>query len=538
MKINRNYLEVGIFIIVYLFALYLWTLPFQKNQIPYGEFDAISHWELADYIAQTDRTFVNLPPFLDYSYGNNNRFKPHTLWYHPPFHTDLAIMSAFSGQGMVPIYLTNAIFASSILISVFFVIRKLYGFLPAILSSFLLAFSMRDIMPYLWGQWPERFAYAFVPLILYCFYAYYTTYSKESSKPIYLYIMSLLLAIDMLIHPLIFFHSVLGLFVLAILLFIKERKLPFNIKHIGISFILFIILFAIFPYQTGNVIKSFQQGQRGEIKFSISRLWHWAPNPADFVGSVPASYFSFKEMHGLWTLPFLLIGIAVLFIRREKRDLLLLAWLISLYLVLHRDLIGKATFLHRSLSASAHIFVPITIIGALSIASFIKLNQNIKIFLKYGAAALVVALILAYNLPTAYSVLSKAYDSPIIRLNNAQVEVSEWLKNNLNEGQNASIIGPPAEITQKVWWMASVSHRTSFYFEGFVKWRTYEKNRNETIIYHLMNDYMVVDYSDIALLSDKSFVENLQAFEKSTLQNHALLYNKNNIRVYKYGTKS
>src|SRR3989338_958524 len=154
MKVNKRHLEAGAFILVYLFALYLWTLPFQDNQIPYGEFDAISHWEIADSFAQMDKTYVYLPPFIDYSYGGDNNFKPHTLWYHPPFHTDLAMIASFANDRMVPIYLTNAIFASSILISVFFVIRRLFGFLPAILSSFLLTFSLRDIMPYLWGQWP------------------------------------------------------------------------------------------------------------------------------------------------------------------------------------------------------------------------------------------------------------------------------------------------------------------------------------------------------------------------------------------------
>ena len=70
MKIKKNYFEAGAFILVYLFALYMWTLPFQDNKTPYGEFDAISHWELGDFIAQRDRTFVYLPPFLDYSYAD------------------------------------------------------------------------------------------------------------------------------------------------------------------------------------------------------------------------------------------------------------------------------------------------------------------------------------------------------------------------------------------------------------------------------------------------------------------------------------
>jgi len=520
---------------IYAILITMFLTKFQDNQIPYGEFDAISHWELGDFIAQRDRTFVTLPPFLSYSYGENNRFRPGTLWYPPPYHTDFAIISAFSNDRMVPIFLTNAIFASFILISVFFIINKLFGFLPAILSSFLLTFSLRDIMPYLWGQWVERFAYAFVPIVLYCFYMYYTTYSKDKSKPIYLYLMSIILAINLLIHPLVFFHSAVGLFVLAIALAIKQKKIHFNLKHIGISLLFFLILVSIFPYQTGNVVLTFIKPSSEELKISpISRLFQWSLDPEDYVGSVPASYFSFKDMHGLWTLPFLLIGILILAVRRENRDIFLLAWLISLYLVLHRDLIGKFTFLHRSLSATAHIFVPITVIGALSIFSMFKFSKILKSFLKYGAATLFVALTLIYNFPQAYSTLDNAYDGPLARLNLAQIEVSEWIKDNVPEDQNVSIAGPPPQIMQKVWWMASFSHRVSNYFEGFLIWKTYEENREETVRYHLLNDYMVMDYTDIALLSDRSLVEQWLAFEQQNLVNHTLLYNKNNIRVYKY----
>tara|TARA_Y100000294_G_C8565231_1_gene340562 strand:+ start:2121 stop:3737 length:1617 start_codon:yes stop_codon:yes gene_type:complete len=535
MKIKKTYLEVLVFLAVYLFAIYMWTLPFQDNNVPYGEWDAVSHWELADFIAQRDRTFVYLPPFLDYSYGNDNRFKPHTLWYHPPFHTDMAIISAFAQDRMVPIYFTNAVFASSILISIFFVIRKLFGFLPAILSSFMLTFSIRDIMPYLWGQWPERFGYAFIPLILYCFYMYFTTYTKDKNKPLYLYLMGVLLAVGLMIHPLSFFHSLVGLFVLGVALLIKLRKIPFNWKHIGIAAALFLILFAVFPYQTGNVFKTFSREQElDESKIVFSRLFKWSFDPEKFSGSVPAAYFSFKDMHGTWTLPFLLIGIFALALRRQNKDIFLLAWLVSLYLVLHRDVIGKIELLHRSLSATAHIFVPITVVGVFLIISFIKIPKTYKLFLKYSFGILIVALTLTYNMPQAYSTLDKAYDSPIIRLNPAQIEVSEWLKDNIDENENVSVIGPPSQIMQKAWWMASYSHRVSHYFEGFLIWGTFEENREETIKNHLLNDYLVFDYTDIAMLSDRSFVERWLEFEKQNMGNHTLLYNKDNIRVYKY----
>jgi len=469
---------------------------------------------------------------------------------------------------MVPIFLTNAIFASAILISVFFVINRLFGFLPAILSSFMLIFSMRDILPYLWGQWPERFAYAFIPLVLYCFYRYFTTYSKEKSKPIYLYIMSLLLAINVFVHPLVFFHSLVGLFILGIALIVKERKIPFNIKHIGISSLLFLVLFALFPYQTGNVIVSFTDSFAGsdvpyERKHSIgSRLLQWAPPPEDFVGSVPALYFSFEEMIGYWGFSkeklqgigpnspffkklsvnltnllfiFLILGILILLLRRERKDMFILAWLVSLYIILHRDIFSSTPFLHRSLSATAHIFIPIIVIGALSIFSLFKLPKIYRILLKYGTVIIIVAFTLIYNFPTAFSTLDNAYNSPFERLNSAQIEANEWLRDNVPEGLNVSVIGPPAELARKVWWMASYSHKTSSWFEGFYVWsKEDEETKEEVARNHILNDYIVFDYTDIDLLSDRSFVERWLAFEQQNFANHTMLYNKDNIRVYKY----
>jgi hypothetical protein len=533
MKINRRYLESGAFILVYLFAIYLWTLPFQDNQIPYGEDDALSHWEIADSFAQLDNTYIYLPVYIDYAYGFDNRFKPHTLWYHPPFHTDLAMISSFVGDRVIPIYLTNAIFASSILISVFFVMRKLFGFLPAILSSFLLIFSMRDIMPYLWGQWPERFGYAFIPLILYCVYTYFVTYSKSHSKPIYLYLAGFLLAIGMMIHPLSFFHSLAGIFVLGIGLAIKSRKIPLNAKHIGITLLIFVALIAIFPYQTGNVFSTFTREQDSDSQASFSRLFRWSFDAEDFSGSVPGQYFSFNEMHGFWTLPFLLLGILVLAVRRKNRDIFLLAWLISLYLVLHRDVVGKTELLHRSLSATAHIFVPITVVGMLSIASFVKIPRLYSALLKYGLAILFVVLAFSFNMPQAQSTLSQAYDNPIIRLNPSQIEVGEWIKNNADASANVSIIGPPSQIMSKVWWMSSITNRVTNYFEGFLTWKKY-KDDPAIARGHLLEDYILFDYSDIALLSDRGLVDQWLAFEQQNMGDHTLIYNKDNIRVYKY----
>lgn len=542
MKLNKNHIQTFIFLLVYLFAIYFWSQPLQERKLPYGEYDAMSHFELGDYMAYNDKSIQYLPPYIDLRYGLDNKFKPHTLWYAPTFHSALAVSEVIGGERVVPIFLLNTIMATFIIISVYFVVNSLFGFLPAILSSLLIIFSPRDLMPYLWGQWPERFAYAFVPIILYCLYKYFISYTKEDNKPIYLYFTALFLGINLLVHPLVFFHSVAGILVLYILLAIKQKKFVFNLKHILTAGIIFLILFLLFPYQTFNVFPQFtKKVDSGEQKSSIgiTRLFQWSLNPQDYAGSVPAWYFSFREMHGLWTLPFLLIGILFLALRREEKDLLLLAWLVSLYFVLHRDIIGKASFLHRSLSATMHIFAPLTAIGAVYLGSFIKLPTNYNKYLKYGLAAVFVYFIFSINLTNASKFLNKNVYNPntadgfFVTLSKEQYEAAEWILRNVPSDYNISVLGIPHQqnflgaTAKKIRWSAAVSqHVTRFYYLA--------EDKEE----HLKYYYIMLDYTMLAPLNDKETFDDMQLFEKTTLTNYTLVSDKDSIRVYKLEPKN
>ncbi|HLC61989.1 MAG TPA: DUF6541 family protein [Candidatus Nanoarchaeia archaeon] len=547
MKINRNYLQTFIFVLVYLFAIYFWSQPYQERGIPYGEYDAMSHFEVADYIAYNDKSFSNLPPYIDLRYGADNDFKPHTLWYPPTFHSALAVSEAIGGERIVPVYLMNTILATFIIITVYFVINSLFGFLPAILSSLLIIFSPRDFMPFLWGQWPERFGYAFIPIILYCLYQYFISYSKENSRPGYLYLTALFLGINILIHPLVFFHSLAGIAVLYIFLAIKQKKLALSWKHISVSAIIFIVIFMLFPYQTFNIFSQFGRNTADakQASFDLSRLFQWSLNPADYAGSVPASYFSFSNMHGLWTLPFLLIGIFILLWRREEKDLFLLAWLVALYLVLHRDLIGKATFLHRSLSASAHIFAPLTAVGAVYLASAVKLPPKFNTYLKYALVAVFVYLAFTVNMKDASAILNKNTYNPnpvngrltsdfLKTLTQPQFEAAEWILENAPPDYNLSVLGIPYKsnflqaTAYKIRWFAAVSQHVS---------RFYYLYENKTQIINNPKWYFVLDYTMLGAVQDKEAFDSMQAFEKEVLANYTLAYNKNDMRVYKLETK-
>ncbi len=533
MKLNKGYVQTFIFLALYLFAVYFWSQPYHERKIPYGEYDAMSHFEVADYMAYNDKSFVYLPPYIDIRYGQDNDFKPHTLWYPPTFHAALGVIQVAGGGRMLPIYLLNTIMATFVIISVYFVVNSLFGFLPAILSSLLIIFSPRDFMPYLWGQWPERFGYALLPIVLYCFYRYFLAYSKHESKPIYLYLTALFLGMNFLVHPLSFFHSVAGIAVLYVFLAIKQKKFVFNWKHLLIASLIFLVIFMMFPYQTFNVFTQFsERSSKGpDEKTDLSRLFQWSLNPRDYSGSVPASYFSFRDMHGLWTLPFLLIGILFLVLRREERDLFLMAWLVSLYLIMHRDLIGKAAFLHRSLSATAHIFAPLTAIGAVYMGSLVKLPSNYGKYLKYGIAAVFVYFALSVNMASASQMLNKnTYNDFFGTLNAAEYEAAQWVLENVPASVNITVLGIPYEpdnlltvTAKKIRWLGAASqHVNRFYY--------FLENKEDVL--KSKDWYVMLDYTMVGPLNDVQTFNYMQEFEKN-LTNHALVYNKNNIRVYK-----
>src|SRR3989338_1343325 len=120
MRLNKNYIQTSVFILVYLFAIYFWSQPYHERKIPYGEYDAMSHFEVADYMAYNDKSMVNLPDYIDIRYGMDNKFKPHTLWYPPTFHASLGVMEVIGGERIVPVFLLNTIMATFIIISVYF----------------------------------------------------------------------------------------------------------------------------------------------------------------------------------------------------------------------------------------------------------------------------------------------------------------------------------------------------------------------------------------------------------------------------------
>ena len=154
MKLGIKKIEIVLMAVLYMAALYLWTLPIQNNRLPFGDVDASSHFTIGDYMVTYDKSIAKIPYPVTFRYKGQNNLLPDYLWYPPQYWTNTGIAQVLGGERILPPFIVVAIFSSLIVLSSYFLIRSLFGFWPAFLSSFLLMFSTRDYMIYLWGQWP------------------------------------------------------------------------------------------------------------------------------------------------------------------------------------------------------------------------------------------------------------------------------------------------------------------------------------------------------------------------------------------------
>lgn len=526
--------------IFFLMALsaFIWTLPFQQNQYPYGDVDSSTHFTLGDYMGQTDKPIYLLPYYINGTtkgittgYGILNGGK---LWYPPQFHITEAIVQLFSGARVLPIFLFFAFASSLAAITTYVLIRYLYGFLPAVISGFFLIFSFRDIMWYLSGQYPQVLSFAIAPLVIYSFYRYLESFVQKKPKPIYLYLSSILIAAQFFIHPQGIIVSILPLIIFSIIFIIKEKILFINITHIVIAILIIMILtisFLQFPLgkssvYTGGLLKA--KDSRSSYGLDIFFKWYGALEP---VGFHNPDYWSSNKIYTIVVVPFIALGVIYLVLRRKNQDLLLLSMFLSFYLLMHLSILstGRA---ERLIETEAHIIYPLMVIGAIiAIPNFItlfKISKDIKIILKYTLAVLLIIVFIFTIGNNSYSTLKNAFPG-ISRITQPQYEASEWMRANLPDNADVYIFRNdfptalpifqnnfPTFYTKKKWIQAlSLRH---------MDWSSQDAS-NST--------HLILDMSDIYAAYGQPGLDEAQKETGSYIKNSTLLYDKNYIRVYK-----
>jgi len=512
-------IEVLLITLLILITLYVWSLPFQENRMPFGDVDSSTHFGLSDYMSINNKAAYYVPYYFKARYGSLSDGK---IWYPPQYHVDGAIFQLIGGERVVPFYFLIAATCCSIVFTSFFLLRKLFGFLPAYATSIMLIFSKRDILWYLWGQYGQVVSFGLVPLVVYCWYKYLESFNNNDTKPGYLYFAAVFLAVQYFIHPQCMAPSVFTSFFYFIFFFIKNKKLPFKLKDFAIGFtVLLILLLPVIPFTFGpDTIGAANVEGAGLYPSEFHTLFRWYGTSGKEHGQ-PEFYHSFKEMiGGFWVVPIFLFGIVFILLRRDNKDLLLLAMLLSLFLCMHLCIFGEAVGARsdRLMEIEAHVIYPLAVIGLLSIPSLIKVDKNTKNILKLFLISILLTFFISTMGREAYSNLKNGYGG-ILRLTPPQYEASEWMRNNLPENALVDHYGILTVSKQK--WVQAASHRM-LYFEGLEKGGRFDHAK----------DHALFDYTDLMAIGNKAEIERLQKLEDTSMVNSTLLYNKNYIRIY------
>ncbi len=505
-------------IILFLVAFYVWTLPIQSSLLPFGEGDAAWHFGIGDYIAMHDQSIERLPPYIGYWYYLFNPvLGPFALEYPPSNHINYAFMEAFGGDRFASVYIFKALTSFLGVFAVYFLLSRLYSNVAGFVAGLGMAFSSREITTYLWGQQPTLLSVVIVPVVLYSFYMFMTSLFEEKPRNVYLYITSFLLASQYLLHiqGVLISLSVMAVFSIALLA--KYRKFPLkhiNFLHLGIC--LLFLLLIIIPF---FLIYFGPESDLAE-RPGFGRLFSWTIDSRLQSGAYPNAFFSFSSNYSIFLLPFILLGIFFLVMRRKVQDLLFLSWLAAMYVILHFDVFLGASIVRvaRMLISEPQLFFSLAAIGAISLPSLLKIPRFDKDLLKLGFSALLVLIILSTIGIAGFSALKTAYKSEM-RVSPAELQAADWISSNLPED---AIIYNVGTITYpKMRFMQVVSQR-------------YTNNKDAGFSFSnitLPPTHYLFDYSDVVKYSNfQDAVSRMNALEKQI--NGTKVYDSNNIRIY------
>lgn len=490
---KKNIIEIAVLTVMFIFMLWLWMLPVSSGEAPYGETDAAIHYYVVDSVYQRD----NIAIYEREGYGFNSSIYD---GYPPPFHYGISISELLSDR-YYGFYTHVFLLCSLIFFTLYFFMRKMYGIAPAMLSCVFMIFSLRNIFTFLWGQWATLEALAIMPII---FYTIYKSYSTKELK--YTLMLGILLSCQFLAHAAIMFLTLAILFVYTILIAIKHRKIPFDIKHMILAIILCCVIFSIIaPLQVGQMVTRVLHAT-GAVQIDnyvsillkenpdtgLSRIFGWYNLPFDTAKSgYPAFIFQYDKIYyGWWTLFFLVIGIILLLIRRSDIDLMLLSSLIGFYIMTHTDIFFMLLDpkIIRLFYAESILFVPLICIGICGWNNFFNLPKKWITYIPMGLAAL---FIVYQCFSPTYSIMSDSYNQ---RLNPYEMDAANWIIENTDYTDVIVYLGIPS--IQLKYWFQAASNRPG----------VFDLPTNESVNY-LIKDYSW--YKAMGMEKETEYLQNL-----------------------------
>jgi len=562
-RISSRLLGIIAVTLLFIISLFLWTLPFQKNQLPFGEGDSAWHFAIGDHITSSDHASYRLPYYVGaWYYGFNSLLGPFAPEYPPSNHVDYALMQVLGGGRFIPQFIFRAVASFLGVFAVYFVISRLFGVLPGFIAGLGLSFSIREQLTYLFGQQPTLIALIVVPVAVYAWYKYLESFYEPGNKGgsrAYLFISIALLASQFLLHLQGFVASIVLMAVLTLAMVIRFRKLPFsktNIVALGIA----AVLLAAVAIPFASIYLGTPDTERAALSISVPRLFEWGISPAEVQGSFPPAFVQFSAEYAAPLRIFLFAGIILLLIRlllirlflvkNNTKEIFLLSWLVGAYIVLHLDAFGFGlNRLARMLVLENYIFFSLIALSVVwlpqMLSSVLKLDKRISSAAKYLLAIALIVIVVSTGFTATKARLETAYNG-LERITPTQAGFAADYINKLPE--TAFVYDPilpnVGGFSYTTWrypklrWMLAISQR----YVG-------RDNPVDAIkipgrIADPSQVYVLFDYSDLVLLSSASdpgtkqlgtaLAGELSSIETSMFNNTKPVYDVNNIRLYKY----
>ncbi len=547
-RVSSRLLVVVAVALLFMVSLFVWTLPFRENQLPFGEGDSAWHFAIGDNIASKDHADFRLPYYVGvWYYGWNRILGPFAPEYLPSNHVNYALMQAFGSGRFIPVFIYRAIASFLGVFAVFFLVSRLFGVLPGFIAGLGLAFSFREQMIFLWGQQPALIALVIVPVVMYAWYSFLSSFYSGSCRPVYLYMAFALLLSQYFLHIQGFLASLLILGFFTAAMAVKHRRLPVskgNFRHFVAASAAFLVV--ALPF----LVLYIGAPSGSPPVSSFERLTEWNVPHSLVSGSFPPSFVSFSAEYPLFVRFFLFAGIILLFlrvmlVRPNARELLFLSWIIGVYFIFHLDVFGIIDpgrvarmqviepALFFSLAALAVVWLPSTL------ASLLKSKGIVFSIARYSLALILVLSLVVVSGKASGDNMKNAYQG-ILRITPVQAEFASWLS---SLPEKSYIHDPSTKYFNPVFgnwrypklrWMLAISQR---YVNGYVG-----VNASQLEFLDRDNVYFLFDYSDLALLASNpdyasgavAVASQLQQAEQSLFNGTKPLYDKNGIRLYNY----
>ncbi|MDD1763506.1 MAG: hypothetical protein LUQ70_02195 [Methanobacteriaceae archaeon] len=407
-----------------LVALLLALLPTMKYQWPLS-WDIIYHVQYAKIYSQYG--FILSTPLLNAPVGQK-------IGYPPLFHFLLAgLGNLFQTNYFQVARFLQPVLAALVVFSTSYVASKFYGKLAGVSAGFILLSSYlfkRMILPV-----PENLALIFLPVAVYLYYL------SIRDKKLKLAVLSGLLLILMLgIHLAAALTLLLTVTAISLIELVLDRD-PGVFKNYG-SFLLALILtlasvvlglFFLFPDIFQSVLA---QGITAATGFATSLVTNRPLSIPGYLGNLGplACVFGF-------------LGLIVALQQRRKKDILIIAWIVTMLILSISYLIGINVISYRVV---IYILIPLSILAGLGVKQFYHLLKNYNrlsstrfrctfLVLIFGLAVLSGFLTVSSPDVASFSVKSEYGDIQIAPPSDAELDLAKWFQENGNQSRSILI---------------------------------------------------------------------------------------------------